>query len=218
MKALKYLLYALAGVIVLVIVRGRDHRRDLRSQRLQAADRALVKDKTGRTLAIEGDIGLKLFPKIGAEVRQGVAVGARAAAAEFAGVEQAQIYLSLLPLLRARWWWTRCGWTDCAPTSIKYKDGSDQLRAISTGGAEKAEPGGAAAPAQPRRQADPARCRAACASPTRALPGSDETNGNDLVIEVGELKTGRIAEKIAEQDRAQRRDQGRAAEGWISRR
>src|SRR5204862_3405363 len=60
-----------------------------------------VKDKTGRTLAIEGNLGLTVFPGIG------ISLG-RASLSEpnssriFARVEQAKISLALWPLLSKR--------------------------------------------------------------------------------------------------------------------
>ena len=57
----------------------------------------LVKDRTGRDLSI-GDIGLKVFPKIGAQLKQ-VSLAQRSGGGEFAGVGDAQVYVALLPLL-----------------------------------------------------------------------------------------------------------------------
>ena len=98
MRIAKILLAVLAAVVVLVvagvaIVAATFDPNDYKPQIVQ-----LVKDKTGRTLTIEGDIGLKLFPKIGAEVGK-VSLSDPAGTSEFAGLNQAQVYLALLPLL-----------------------------------------------------------------------------------------------------------------------
>jgi AsmA protein len=59
---------------------------------------ALVKEKTGRTLAIPGRITLSFFPKIGAKLGQ-ASLSERAGTAEFAAVDGARVSLALLPLL-----------------------------------------------------------------------------------------------------------------------
>lgn len=58
----------------------------------------LVQDKTQRTLTIPGDIGLRFFPKLGADLGQ-VSLSERNGSAEFAAIERAHVTLALLPLL-----------------------------------------------------------------------------------------------------------------------
>ena len=57
----------------------------------------LVKDRTGRDISI-GDVGLKVLPKVGARLAQ-VSLAERDGKGEFAGVDEAQVYVALLPLL-----------------------------------------------------------------------------------------------------------------------
>ena len=68
MKALKYALYALGGLIVLlmVVVGIVFATFDPNAYKPQIVQ--MVKERTGRTLSIDGNIGLKVFPKIGATV------------------------------------------------------------------------------------------------------------------------------------------------------
>jgi hypothetical protein len=84
MKILKYALYALGGLVVLVIaavviITATFDPNQYKPQIIKA-----VKDKTGRTLAIDGDIKLKLFPKIGAQVGK-VTLSERSSEKIFAG-------------------------------------------------------------------------------------------------------------------------------------
>ena len=167
MKALKYLLYAVAALVVLVIVAiaiiaATFDPNDYKPQIVQ-----LVKDKTGRTLTIEGDIRLKLFPKIGAAVGK-VSLSDPAGTAEFAGLNQAQVYLALLPLLSRQVVVDQVRVDGLRANLVKHKDGSTNFDDL-TGGGQKAEPS-----SRRHRRSQPSRSgstSAACASPTRALPG-----------------------------------------------
>lgn len=57
-----------------------------------------VKDKTGRTLQLKGDIGLSIFPTLGAKVGQS-SLSERKSDREFASFEQAVVAVKLMPLL-----------------------------------------------------------------------------------------------------------------------
>ncbi len=58
----------------------------------------LVKEETGRTLSIDGDIRLTFFPKIGVGLGP-TSLSERDAQTEFAGVEDLRVALALFPLL-----------------------------------------------------------------------------------------------------------------------
>jgi AsmA protein len=193
MKALKYLLYALAAIVLLLVIAvgivvATFNPNDYKPQIVQ-----LVKDKTGRTLTIEGDIGLKIFPKIGAGVGK-VTLSERASEKEFAGIDQAQVYLALLPLLSQRVVVDEVRLDGVRANLIKFKDGTTNFSDLAGGGeAKPTEPTPQAPPAGP---AKPIQLDVSGVRITNARVGwKDETNGNDLAVEVRELKTGRIAEK-----------------------
>jgi AsmA protein len=191
MKALKYLLYVIAGLIVLLIVAiaivaATFDPNDYKPQIVQ-----LVKDRTGRTLTIEGDIGLKLFPKIGAEVGK-VSLSDPAGTSEFAGLNQAQVYLALLPLLSRQVVVDEVRVDGLRANLIKHKDGSTNFSDL-TGAGGKAE---SAPPAQPAQPSGPVRLDISGVRITNSrVTWKDEGSGNDLAIDLAELKTGRIAEK-----------------------
>ena len=58
----------------------------------------LVAEKTGRTLSLEGDLQLTLFPKVGVRLA-GARLSERDSEAEFAGVDELRVALAFLPLL-----------------------------------------------------------------------------------------------------------------------
>jgi AsmA protein len=98
MKILKYALIALAGLVVLAgavaaYVAATFDPNQYKPQIIQA-----VKDKTQRTLKLEGDIKLTFFPSIGASLGK-ASLTERGSDREFAAVEEARVSLKLLPLL-----------------------------------------------------------------------------------------------------------------------
>ena len=101
MKIFKTLLLAAVGIVVLIVIVIAIVAATFDPNKYKPEIVAAVKDKTGRTLAIEGNLGLSFFPGIG------IAVG-RASLSEanssriFARVEQAKIALALWPLLSKR--------------------------------------------------------------------------------------------------------------------
>ncbi|HZP91974.1 MAG TPA: AsmA family protein [Burkholderiales bacterium] len=99
MKYLKYGLYAILGLVALCAAAAAYIAAAFDPNAYRPELQRLVKEKTGRTLAIDGDIRLTYFPQIG--VRLGRAtLSERASDAEFAGVDGMRVALALLPLLR----------------------------------------------------------------------------------------------------------------------
>lgn len=98
-KVLQYLFIALGLLVALVIavvayVAATFNPNDYKPQLIQ-----LVQDKTGRTLAIPGDIRLTFFPRIGAELGP-VSLSEPRSPERFAAAEQLRVSVALLPLLK----------------------------------------------------------------------------------------------------------------------
>ena len=98
-KALKYLLIAFGILVALVVavvtwVALTFNPNDYKPQLIE-----LVKDETGRTLAIPGEIKLTLFPRIGAELGH-VSLSEPRSEQVFAATEHLSVSVALLPLLR----------------------------------------------------------------------------------------------------------------------
>jgi AsmA protein len=199
MKVLKYVLYASGALIALLLVAiaivfAVFDPNDYKPQIVQ-----LVKERTGRTLTISGDIKLKIFPKIGAAVGK-TTLSERNREKVFAGVDGAQVYVALLPLFSRQMVVDQLRLDGLRADLIKYKDGSTNFSDLS--GAEAAEKKRAE---QPRPEAS---------KPQPGAKGSvkldvngvrvtnsrvtwrDESNGNDVAVELAELKTGRLAEGV----------------------
>ena len=195
MRYLKYAAYALAAVIVLIavaigIIAATFDPNSYKPQIIQ-----LVKDKTGRTLTIDGDIKLKIFPKLGAQVGK-VALSERGSDKEFASLGAAQVYLALLPLLSRQVVVDEVRVDGLRASLVKFKDGTTNFADLGEEGAapetKPQEP--KPAPAQPQQ---PVKFDVSGIRITNAhVTWKDETNGNDLGVDLTELKTGRVTEKL----------------------
>jgi AsmA protein len=199
MKILKYVLYLLVAVVLLLVivvgvVIAVFNPNDYKPQIVQ-----LVKERTGRTLTISGDIRLKIFPKIGAGVGK-TTLSERNGDKAFAAVEEAQVFVALMPLFSKQIVVDQVRLDGLRADLIKYKDGSSNFSDL-TG----AETGPKKTPEQPRPeapkpQAGPKGTVKLDVSGIRItnsrVSWRDETNGNDLAIELVELKTGRLADGV----------------------
>src|SRR5438445_13524036 len=98
MKVLKYVLLAVGGVVVLVAAAIAVVFATFDPNKYKSELSRVVKEKTGRTLAIEGKIGLSFFPSIGVAVGK-ASLSARNSDKTFARIDVAKVSLALLPLL-----------------------------------------------------------------------------------------------------------------------
>jgi len=100
-KLLRVIVFALGGLLLLVVAAAIIlplvvDPNDFKDEISQA-----VESKTGRVLAIEGDIGLSVFPWLGLEIGSTSLSNAPGfSASPFAGMDEVQVRIKLLPLLR----------------------------------------------------------------------------------------------------------------------
>ncbi len=97
-KTFKYVLIAIAGLLALLvaaaaIVAATFDPNDYKPQLIR-----LVQEKKQRTLTIPGDIRLRFFPRLGAELGP-LSLSEHKSNAEFAAVDRARVSLALIPLL-----------------------------------------------------------------------------------------------------------------------
>jgi len=98
MKIIKYALFVLGGLVILIgtvlaYIAVTFDPNQYKPQIVQA-----VRERTQRTLKLEGDIGLSFWPSIGAKVGK-ASLTERASDREFAAVEEVRVSLKLMPLL-----------------------------------------------------------------------------------------------------------------------
>lgn len=98
MKILKYL-WVLAGLAVLAIAAVAIFALSFDPNRYKPQIEQLVKERTGRTLKLQGDIKVAIFPSLGADVAKAT-LSERAPGQEFLSLDSAHASVALLPLLR----------------------------------------------------------------------------------------------------------------------
>ena len=148
MKYLKYALYAVVALVVLLVaaVAIIASTFDPNSYKPQIVQ--LVKDKTGRTLTIDGDIKLKFFPKIGAQIGK-VSLSEHGTDKEFAGLTDVQVFVALMPLLSKQVVVDEVRVDGLHANLVKFKDGTTNFSDLTGGSAKEpktAEPKAAPSP------------------------------------------------------------------------
>lgn len=143
-----------------------------------------VKDKTQRTLKLEGDIRLAFFPNIGAHLGK-AALSERAGDQEFAAVEDLRVAVKLMPLLSRQVVVDAVEIKGLRAHLVRFKDGRTSADDLA-GGAGPAP--GAKAPGT-QVEVDIARVLIENATITLA----DQATGAKYALSKLNLKTGRIA-------------------------
>jgi AsmA protein len=98
-KALKYALISIGGVIALLVAALAVIALTVDPNKFKPQIVQMVQEKKQRTLTIEGDIKLKLFPKLGVDLGK-TRLSEHKGAGEFAAVDSVRLYVAWLPLLK----------------------------------------------------------------------------------------------------------------------
>src|SRR5438874_2067357 len=98
MKAIRISLYVIAGLVVLLVLAIAIFVATFNPNRYKGEIERLVKDRTGRTLQLKGDLQVAVWPSLGANVN-GVALSERDPKQEFLSLDSAHASVALMPLL-----------------------------------------------------------------------------------------------------------------------
>lgn len=197
-KILKYSLFGLGGLVVLLGVAVAIFAMTFDPNRYKPEIERIAREQTGRTLKLKGNLEVAVWPSLGAKVA-GVTLSERASEREFLSIDNAHASVALLPLLHGQVIVDRIRVSGLKAEIVKQKDGrfnfSDLLEA-------KGEP----KPATPEKKA-PAEKKAEPAKGPVAfdIAGVDVEKsavtyrdlGSGQELSLGELKltTGRISER-----------------------
>ena len=186
MKIIKYILLAVGGLIilfgaVLAYVAATFDPNQYKPQIVQA-----VKERTQRTLKLEGDIGLSFWPSIGAKIGK-ASLSERASDREFAAVEEVRVFLKLMPLLSKQAVVDTVRVRGLRVNLVRTKDG--RLNVDDFTGTPGAKEAPAAKGAPPDFKVDIAGVDIENA----ALTYADQAAGSKITLSKVNLKTGRIA-------------------------
>jgi len=192
MKALKYLLVAAASIAALIVLAVviLVATFDPNKYKLQLA--AAVLDKTGRTLAIEGNLGLSVFPSIGIASGK-MSLSERNSGKIFARFDEARLSLALIPLLSRQVVVDRIVISGLAVDLVKHADGKTNFDDL------LGAPG--RAPAR-RSKEEPGRTEAVQLDiagidiRSSAVSWRDESSGGEFKATIDQFKTGRIASGV----------------------
>src|SRR5258705_7266755 len=97
-KIVKFVVLPLAVIVIVTVAIGAYIAATFDPNQYKGQIVQAVKDKTKRTLKLEGDIKLSLFPSIGATLGKS-SLSEYGSEQEFAGVENFRVSLKLVPLL-----------------------------------------------------------------------------------------------------------------------
>ncbi len=193
MKVFKTLLLAAGAIVVLVVLVIALVAATFDPNKYKPEIAAAVKDRTGRTLAIEGNLALTFFPSIGIAVGK-TSLSEPDGSGIFARFDDAKMSLALLPLFSRQVVIDRVTLSGLTADLVKRKDGrtnfDDLLNAPGRAGAVKREP-------KPAPQREAMRLEiAGIEIRSSAIGWRDDSSGDQLKATLAEFKTGRIASGV----------------------
>jgi AsmA protein len=181
MKIIKYLLIACGGLIVVVVVVVAYVAATFNPNSYKPQVIQMVKDKKQRDLKLDGDIKLKFWPSIGADLGK-LSLSEFKSDKEFAAIDGLRVSLKLMPLLSKRLVVDEVEVKGVRATIIKFKDGRMNIDDLLSKDEKKQE--------QFEFDIDHVVFENA------ALIYRDEAQGTQVALSSVNLKTGRIAPNV----------------------
>src|SRR5438309_10851230 len=149
----------------------------------------MAMERTGRTLRLQGELKLVLFPSLGAGVG-GVTLSERGSQREFVSLQSARASVKLLPLLHGQVIVDALRVSGLKAEIVRNKDGSYNFSDLLEGKAEKPGP-------KRKEQSAPVIFDIAGVDIDRAAVAyRDSSTGQEISLSDLELHTGRIADSI----------------------
>jgi AsmA protein len=139
MKILKPMLIALAVLLLVVAAAGVYLVTTFDAARIKKEAADTVFAKTGRTLVIDGDIGLTFWPSLGVKANR-VSLSEKDSKDLFAGFDKALLAVKVMPLLSKQIVADRVEIDGLKLNLVRHRDGSLNIDDL-TGGQKKADPG-----------------------------------------------------------------------------
>ena len=194
MKAVKYLLYAVGALVGLAVVVAIAVAVLFDPNQLKGEIERVVKEQTGRSLKLEGDLRLAFWPSIGASMGR-ASLSERSSANTFASLESAQLAVQLVPLLRGETIVDEIRLSGLMVNLVKGRDGKfnfDDLLGAAAGGRPAARKQAPESGSGPKVRFDVSGVRVENAN----LTYQDLKSGHKVAISDLQLRTGRIASGV----------------------
>jgi AsmA protein len=190
MKAVKYVLLAALGIVVLAVIAIAVIVATFDANKYKPELARVVKEKTGRTLAIDGSIGLSFYPSIGVAVGK-LSLSEPGSSRVFASIDQARVSLALLPLLSRQVVVDRLTLSGLNVELVQHKDGKTNFGDLAGAGG-KAKPEAKQAPREEAVRLDIAGIDVRSST----VGWRDEASGGRYKASVAEFTTGRVASGV----------------------
>src|SRR5213592_4750761 len=199
-KLVKYLWLALSGVAALLVAVVLVFALTFDANRYKDDIERIAKERTGRTLKLQSELKLAVFPSLGASIA-GVTLSERGSGREFLRLESAHASVKLLPLLRGQVIVDAVRVSGLKAQIVRSKDGSYNFSDLLEGKAEKPGP-------KRKEQSAPVIFDIAGVDIDRAAVAyRDSSTGQEISLSDLELHTGRIAENAIGLDFTARLDE-----------
>jgi AsmA protein len=203
MKAIRVSIYVIAGLLVLLVLGVAVFALTFNPNKYKGQIESLVKEKTGRTLSLKGDLEVAFYPALGAKVN-GVTFSERGSAEDFVTLDSAHVSVALMPLLRGEAIVDKIRVSGLKARIVKEKDGtfnfSDLMEAKAEDPAKPPEKD--AKKAEPKKEVAKTEEKAAVGFDIAgiqlersAVSYIDRQSGQEIALNDIELSTGRIAEQ-----------------------
>jgi AsmA protein len=193
MKFLKILLLAAGGIVVLIVLVVAIVVATFDPNKYKPQLAAAVKDETGRTLAIEGNLALTFVPSIGIAVGK-TTLSEPGGSRIFARFDEARMSLALLPLLSRQVVIDRVTLAGLTADLVRRKDGKTNFDDLLNAPERAADVKSQSKPT-PQREAMHLDI-AGIEIRSSAIGWRDDSSGDQLKATLAEFKTGRIASGV----------------------
>src|SRR5678815_2073292 len=198
MKAIRYTLYVIAGVLVLLVLGGVIFAMTFDPNRYKGQIEDLVKEKTGRTLDLKGKLEVAFWPALGARVN-GVSLSERDGRQPFLSLDSAHASVAVMPLLHGQAVVDGIRIAGLKANIVKEKDGSFNFSdLLEPKPAEQKPEKPAKKKAEERKEAGGQAVAFDIATIQIERPSVsyvDKASGQEIALSDLDLSTGRIAEK-----------------------
>ena len=185
MKAIRISLYVIAGLVVLLVLAVAIFAATFNPNRYKGEIERLVKERTGRTLQLRGDLQVAVWPSLGAKV-SGVTFSERGSEQQFVALDNAHASVALLPLLHGQVVVDKIRLSGFKATIVKQQDKqAGKSQPAEKKAAERQQAGGKGV----------AFDIGAVQVDRSALTYIDQASGQELALSELKLSTGRIAER-----------------------
>lgn len=194
MKIVKYTLFALGAVVALIVIAIAALVATFDPNKYKGELARVVKEKTGRTLSVDGTIKLSFYPSIGVAVGK-TSLSERNSDKNFARIDEVKVSLALVSLLSKQVVVDRVTLSGLSVELVQGKDGKTNFSDLTGAGGSSAPAKAPASKAAPKGEA-PQVDIAGIEIRSSSVGWRDEARGGRYKATIEELKTGRIASGV----------------------